>query len=101
MHHLRPAADALFCSAAAAYGPRVLGVVLSGGGFDGARGCLAIKAAGGMVLTQSPEEADFPFMPRHAIQQDHVDAALPLAGIIAAIPDLVSARSLEDAGLPR
>lgn len=68
-------------SAAEAHGPRVFGVVLSGCGFDGARGCLAIKAAGGLVIVQSPEDAEFPYMPRAALRVDHVDAALPIAGI--------------------
>ncbi len=90
--HSRPAADALFCSAARACGPRVLGVVLSGCGFDGARGSLAIKAAGGMVLAQDLGEASFPFMPLHTIRQDHVDAVLPLPDLAEAVRTLAAGR---------
>jgi two-component system chemotaxis response regulator CheB len=95
LHYTRPAADALFCSAAATYGPRVLGVVLSGGGFDGARGAIAIKAAGGLMLTQAPGEAEFPFMPKHTLQLDHVDAALSLPQLAAAIRALATGEPYE------
>lgn len=94
-HALRPAADPLFSSAAQAYGERVLAVVLSGGGFDGASGCLAVKDAGGVVLAQDLKEADMPFMPLHTIQKDHVDAVLPLPKLIEAIAALAGGREIE------
>ena len=75
-HFTRPAVDALFTSAAEAFGPRVVGVVLSGNGSDGLLGCLAIKAAGGLVLVQNPSEAECTSMPVSALRQDHVDAHL-------------------------
>jgi two-component system chemotaxis response regulator CheB len=95
LHFSRPAIDALFTSAARAHGRRVLGVILSGCGFDGARGCLAIKAAGGLVIAQTPEEASFPFMPMNAIAGDHVDATLPILSIIEAICALAAGQSYE------
>ncbi|MFS8069092.1 MAG: chemotaxis protein CheB, partial [Byssovorax sp.] len=55
--HTRPAVDPLFTSAALSYGPRVVGVVLTGGGQDGVQGLVDIHAAGGLSLAQSPVEA--------------------------------------------
>jgi two-component system chemotaxis response regulator CheB len=90
----RPAADPLFRSAAAEYGPRVLGVILSGANSDGARGCGAILAAGGITLAQDPSEAVAPSMPKGAIQNGSVTAVLSMAGIIKAIHELASGRSI-------
>ncbi|APR80461.1 Chemotaxis response regulator protein-glutamate methylesterase CheB [Minicystis rosea] len=94
-HFVRPAVDVLFESAAKAHGRRVVAVVLSGGGFDGAMGALAIKRAGGIVLAQDLEDADIPFMPMHTIQRDHVDAVLPLPKLIEAITALSAGKEIE------
>ncbi len=75
-HHTRPAVDPLFTSAALAYGPRVVGVVLTGGGHDGMQGLLHITTAGGLSLVQKPSEAEHASMPEYAIAHDHVRAAL-------------------------
>jgi two-component system chemotaxis response regulator CheB len=91
-HYTRPAVDPLFSSAAEEYGPRVLGVLLTGGGFDGTQGLVDIAAAGGICLVQSPTEAEHPAMPKHAIEHDHVSAALYIREIAAAIPQLAEGR---------
>jgi len=75
-HHTRPAVDPLFTSAALAYGPRVVGVVLTGGGHDGMRGLVEVTRAGGLSLVQKPSEAEHASMPEYAIAHDHVRAAL-------------------------
>lgn len=59
----RPAVDPLFRSAATSYGPATVGVILSGTRTCGTNGSRLIKAAGGRVLAQAPEEAPFPGMP--------------------------------------
>jgi two-component system chemotaxis response regulator CheB len=58
-HRTRPAIDPLFRTAAAFYGPRVVGVLLSGMGGDGVSGLMHIKAHGGLSMVQSPAEAQF------------------------------------------
>ncbi len=88
VHHTRPAADPLFMSAALAYGKRVVGIVLSGGGEDGARGLKAIKDQGGVALVQNLAEAATPSMPLHALLKDHPDAALTTEALIERLGSL-------------
>ena len=63
----RPSIDVLFESAAEWLGKRVIGVVLSGAGSDGANGVKAIAAKGGTVIVQDPSSAEGPWMPTAAI----------------------------------
>jgi two-component system chemotaxis response regulator CheB len=68
----------MFRSAAEAFGPRVIGLVLSGTRDDGAAGLAAVKAAGGLAMAQSPEEALYPSMPRAAMDRVALDAVAPV-----------------------
>ena len=82
----RPAVDALFRSAAASLGSRVIGIVLSGSLSDGTAGLRAIKRCGGLSIVQSPREAPVPSMPRNALWHtdvDHVCAATEMAGLLS------------------
>lgn len=86
----RPSADVLFRSAAELYGPRVIGVVLTGGDSDGTDGVKAIKAAGGMSVVQEPMEARDPGMPSNALSGDHPDYKVLLDDMAALLVRLVT-----------
>jgi len=85
----RPAIDPLFRSAAAAFGPRCIGVVLTGNLGDGAAGLLAIKQANGVAVVQDPREAEFSAMPRSALRHVAVDHCVRLAAMPALLNGLV------------
>ena len=89
MKHVRPSGDVLFESAAEAFGPEVVGLVLTGGDGDGADGVVAIKRCGGTVISQDEATARDASMPRSAIATGDVDYVLPLAAIGAKLQELV------------
>ena len=80
--------DLLLRSLAEVYGSRVLAVGLTGSGHDGAAGAAAVKAAGGIVLAQSTDTAEYQTMPG-AIAKAGGDLVLPLREIGAAVADVV------------
>ncbi|MBO2012676.1 chemotaxis protein CheB [Hymenobacter negativus] len=77
-NHYRPSADALFRSAAVAFGPNVVGIVLTGMLHDGTAGLEFIKRCGGIAVVQDPHEAEFPSMPETALRNVDVDYVVPL-----------------------
>lgn len=85
---MRPAVDPLFRSAALAYGPRVVGLVLSGYMDDGASGLAAIKARGGVALVQNPLDAEVASMPEAALAAAEADATLNVAEMAGALCEL-------------
>jgi two-component system, chemotaxis family, protein-glutamate methylesterase/glutaminase len=81
-NRFRPAVDPLFRSAAQTYGPRVIGIILSGGLDDGTAGLRTVKQLGGTAIVQDPHEAWAPSMPQSALRHVRPDHVLP-AGEIA------------------
>jgi len=78
LHFARPSIDVAMESAAEAYGPRLLAILLTGANDDGAAGMAAIGAAGGLTVVQDPLEAEVDVMPRRAIEKRQPDLVLPL-----------------------
>ncbi|HEX2676357.1 MAG TPA: chemotaxis-specific protein-glutamate methyltransferase CheB [Polyangiales bacterium] len=85
-----PSADRLFKSAAKVLGDKVLAVVLTGMGDDGAQGVVAVKQAKGRVIVESEETAVIYGMPRSAKQTGYVDETLPLPQLIDRVARLAS-----------
>jgi two-component system chemotaxis response regulator CheB len=82
---VRPAIDPLFRSAALSYGPRAIGVILSGMLNDGASGLAAIKRCGGIALVQAPSDADARDMPIAALEATPVDLSAPRGELAEAV----------------
>jgi two-component system, chemotaxis family, protein-glutamate methylesterase/glutaminase len=85
----RPSIDILFRAAAAAYGVKVIGIILSGLLDDGTAGMLAIKRSGGSCIVQDPNEAEFPEMPISVLNMMEVDYCVPLAAMGDAIDEVL------------
>jgi two-component system chemotaxis response regulator CheB len=92
----RPAIDPLFRTAAHHYGPRVVGVVLSGALDDGSAGLQAIKNAGGCAIVQDPCDAVFPDMPANACERTEVDYSVPAHELAARVVDVVNGDGASD-----
>lgn len=85
----RPAIDPLFRSAAASFGGRVIGVVLSGALADGTAGLRAVKRCGGLAVVQDPADALVSSMPHSALRHVEIDHVSPAAGMAKLLTGLV------------
>ena len=92
----RPSVDALFRSAAQSYGPRVIGVVLSGNLDDGTTGAIEIHKGGGIVIAQEPAEALYTSMPQSVIDVAGADHIAPLEGIAELLCELSRVPVIEE-----
>lgn len=93
----RPAIDRLFKSAASVYGPRVIGVLLTGDDHDGTEGLDAIEEADGIGIVQDPDEAVAPDLPATALTQDHPHYIARLADMATLLTTLVGSPGTPDA----
>lgn len=81
VNYARPSIDVLFETAADIYGPRLIGIILTGANCDGSRGMKKIKERGGLTIVQDPETAEVDSMPRAAIAAIRIDYILRLEEI--------------------
>jgi two-component system chemotaxis response regulator CheB len=96
----RPAVDPLLRSMAMTFGPRTIGVVLSGDLDDGVAGLLAVHRAGGVTVVQSPDDARCPGMPGAAVKAVPVDHVVPVSSMGALLARLAR-RAHADDGVER
>jgi two-component system chemotaxis response regulator CheB len=80
-NYSRPSIDALFTTAADAYGGSLVGVILTGANEDGAEGLRALRGRGGYGIVQDPARASAPQMPAAALAAAGADAVLALGEI--------------------
>lgn len=86
----RPSVNRLFASAAAVFGPKVIGIVLSGNSRDGTEGLADIEAAGGIGIAQHPDDAVESAMPRSALRDGHPRYCVTAARIAPLVQELMT-----------
>lgn len=96
----RPAIDPLFRSAAESHGADAVGVILTGKLNDGALGLFEIKRRGGVAISQDPNDAAYPEMPRSAGEHVALDYCLPLAEMPGLLVELVERKDGKDVAMP-
>lgn len=78
VNYSRPSIDALFETAAEAFGEELIGLILTGASRDGAAGLRRIKEKAGLAIVQDPQTAAYPAMPLAALEETRVDHVLSL-----------------------
>jgi two-component system, chemotaxis family, protein-glutamate methylesterase/glutaminase len=76
--YARPSIDVLFETASDVYSDKLIGIILTGGNFDGSHGLKKIKESGGLTIVQDPKTAEAASMPQEAIASTKVDHILSL-----------------------
>lgn len=95
-HNLNLPIDIFFESLADAYKQNVVGIIMSGTGSDGSKGVKHIKANGGLVIAQQPDQAKFPGMPQSAIDSNQADFVLPVEEMYGEIINMFNSPELVD-----
>lgn len=96
----RPAIDPLFRSAAVGFGTGVIGILLTGYLDDGTAGMKAIKRCGGICIVQDPEEAEYPAMPKNALNNVKVDYCRPISEMGALLYQLIPRKLRKSVPVP-
>lgn len=96
----RPAIDPLFRSAAVALGNGVIGILLTGYLDDGTAGMKAIKRCGGICIVQDPDDAEYPDMPRNALNNIKVDHCLPISEMGALLLKIIPGKLPQNKPVP-
>lgn len=86
---VRPAVDKLFISAASIYKSRILSIILTGMGRDGAEGTVVVKMNNGTTIAQDEKSSVIYGMPKSAYETGSVDYILPLKDIASKIKSLI------------
>ena len=90
VNHSRPAIDVLLETAADAYGPALVGIILTGANHDGAAGLRAVADAGGMTIVEDPAVAQVPTMPAAALAACPSAHPMTLEDIISTLSKLAT-----------
>jgi two-component system chemotaxis response regulator CheB len=93
----RPSVDVLFETASDAFGPALIGIVLTGANHDGAKGLARIKNRGGLTIVQDPKTAQAQAMPLAALEATKVDHVLALHDIAPFLNHLTRPRHDQNA----
>lgn len=86
---VRPCADVMMASAARIFGDKTVGVVLTGMGSDGTKGCRSIKEHGGYVIAEDKTSCIIYGMPKSVVDAGLADKISPLSSIVDSMEQLV------------
>lgn len=96
----RPAIDPLFRSAAACFGNKTTGILLTGYLDDGTSGLIAIQRCGGTTIIQDPADADYPDMPKNALNQMKPDYCIPIVEMVGVLSTLMKRKPSKQPVIP-
>ncbi len=89
VHSVRPAVDVTMESVVANFKGSLVGVILTGMGYDGAKGMAAIKRVGGNTITQNEATCVVYGMPRVVVEMGKADKIMPITEIAQGISDML------------
>jgi two-component system chemotaxis response regulator CheB len=97
----RPAIDPLFRSAGIEFRNKVIGILLTGYLDDGTSGLKVIERCGGICIVQDPSDAQYPDMPKNALNQIKVDHCLPISQMGSLLYKLIAKKPGKQKKIPK